>query len=218
MGTEIERSKLPSVANLLLLLGLAALILSFFVPSITAERVARIERRGLAISRNLLLVALQMEPLQLSDQDSVRALITTLRETCANQGLPSSNLPVLAEDLEITEPDRIYLISKHYRFLLGREPQAVVSAPVFVLVPERRPLEVYAWPRDQFAAASSAFYWPEQGWPAYSRNLVARYRGRDPMPKPGAAKPPGGTVAVPGDRRGYRGQGNNERWLALDLF
>ncbi|MHC5065526.1 MAG: hypothetical protein ACYTG5_16300 [Planctomycetota bacterium] len=219
MAVDIERSKWPSTANIFVALGMVALAASFFMPSLAADRIARIEGRAMAAARALRDLALSMEPFDEFLEESQEALLAGFRDACKELGQPPSTWPELDSKPSVvvdapSPPLAVYMNTNHYRFMLCREP---VNELVFQ--EERRALEVYAWPHDELGAARTAFYFPEAGIPAFSRNLVARYRGTERSPDPGAARPRSGgsNRDVRLDREGgYVGAEYDERWLVLE--
>lgn len=220
MAMDIERSKWPSTANIFVAVGIVALVTSFFMPSLAAGRIARIEGRAMAAAKALRELALSMEPFDMFLHESQEALLESFRAACDELGQPKSTWPELvpgsgpkSEAAPDLQPTQIFFSSNHYRFMLSREP-----ANELVFNAERRHLEVYAWPLDQIAAARTAFYFPEAGTPAYSRNLLARYQGTERSPDPGAAMPRAGgnNAETKLDREGgYVGNEYDERWLVL---
>ncbi len=198
----------PNLANVLIVVGLVGLAATFFEPHLSARRVARVESRALEVAQALSSVAVEFQPLDLTSPADRALLLESLRSRCSSLGQPTSDLPELVGD------DRWPTFgNKHYLF-------RVVRAPVPATRPDDwnpdtpQPLEVYAWPRSLLPPGRSAFYFPESGPPAYTRNLAADYNGIDHAPPPGAGQPATGEEPAP-DGGSYRSRDQDERWLLL---
>ena len=198
------RSVLKSwnLANALVVLGLIALGVSAYLPIASAERVARVESRARVVCDALLVAALEEPPIL--PGDDLATLTERVRATCSELGIPESDLPTLDE----SGPFPVYR-TKHYVFRVVDAPRDPVRAGHAA----RRPIEVYGWPDTLLPPGRSAFFVPEAGWSAYSRNLSAKYKGFDPAPLGGVGAPRSrtGSNAPASD---YRAR-NNERWLLL---
>jgi hypothetical protein len=194
-----------NLANLLVVLGLGVLVASFFVPSWTARRVARVEDRARDVAQALLETARRLAPMDLADPEQRQRLTESLREACRERGQPASDLPESIPDQAAPT-----FGNRHYLFRLLREPAPQPAPPDFD--PDaRRPFEVYAWPRTLAPPGRSTFFLPERGRPAYTRNMTVGYRDLDRAPNPGDGQP---REATHEHQLSYRSR-SDERWLFL---
>jgi hypothetical protein len=195
-----------NLGNILVALGLVGLGLSFFAPSWSAERVARVESRAERTSE-LLLDALRAGGAALLADPT--GLLADLRERCLAAGLPGSDLPELEQLGAGQQPvfgNRHYLFRAVPRASPAEDPEAAPG-----------PLEVYGWPRTLLPPGRTTFYFPIDGPPAFTRNLSAGFEGLRRMPAPGAGLPAGSELpqqAGAEPRRPYRSR-SDERWLPL---
>lgn len=203
----IKRSRWPNLMNILLLVTTGVLVANLFVPTWTAERVARVEGRAMAIARVLAEAAQQAGPdFDPAAEDAHALLAGTLDPLLAELGLPDSSTPQVRDPLE--QAAGVLFENKHYFFLLTRD--------------EERGDEVYAWPTAHSNAAHTVFCFPEGEFPVYTRNLTANYagRGRPPGPGDGRRRLPEleeGQEPTPEEElpRQYRGR-YDERWLVFE--
>jgi hypothetical protein len=188
-------------ANLYVAVGLLLLLGSLWVPWLTAQRTARVERRADELAELLLEVA---EPFAPPVEPQLREyLLARLQKLATCRG-------VLVGDLEEVDPPSPgaswTLQNKHYLFSLQPsppEPNLLVgrdTVPAF---------EVVAWPREQIGPGHCAFFHPAGAPRAFTRNLAADYHGLGQAPKPGASH----RLARSSDHpAAYRGA-DDERWL-----
>jgi hypothetical protein len=113
----------PNLTNSLVWLGIVVLGASFYVPYWTAGRVARAEDRALDASKELLALALELEP-DLGDPVQVQAIVDAFGDWAVAENLPEAWLP---ERITIRNPDGptppgVTLRMKHYMLRLSRTP------------------------------------------------------------------------------------------------
>ena len=199
----------PNLANILFVVGLLVLVLTFLVPSWSARRVARVETRALVVARALLEAALVRHEVDLADQSLADQLAGPLRAACLALEQPDSDLPAPVPHAGTDLPGPLFG-NRHYLFLLTREPQP--SRPPAGFDPKaRRPLEVYAWPRTLLPPGRSTFFVPEVGRAAFTRNLSISYKGLDKIPAPGIGRP---REPARQNARSYRAR-DDERWIFM---
>lgn len=205
------KPRLPNVTNALVWTGVGLLVISLVVPGETAARAAKVETRAEEAARALLETAIASEPLDLSSPDAAPLLVEAFRATIErNYGHPDSYRPDPRErPAALANVECAVFESKHYCLMLTRRPTAAEAT-------DRRPFEVYAWPRTLRPPGHTAFYVPEVGAPAFTRNKMHQYvgweedrRGKRLLPRPGAGRPR--QEARDG---AYRGN-DDERWLLL---
>jgi hypothetical protein len=76
------------------------------------------------------------------------------------------------------------------------------------------PFEVHAWPAGNLGAGYTAFYVPERGIAAYTRNKSAKYQGTRRAPRAGDGQPRASGAKKNESDRSYR-SANDERWIPL---
>ncbi|MCA8944213.1 MAG: hypothetical protein KDB80_16730 [Planctomycetes bacterium] len=206
--------RIPNLTNSLVWVGVGLVALSLIVPARSAERTARVETRAEEAARTLLAVAQEMEPIDLDDLDAARRLESRFRAACAEwHGHPESYLPHLHEcPSELSDVSCMMFESKHYCLMLTRSPIPIDSG----VQPDRYPFEVYAWPLSLSPPGHTAFFVPEIGDPAFSRNKMRQYvgwkedrRGHRALPRPGCGIPRNEV-----EEGAYRGR-DDERWILL---
>ena len=202
---------MPNVANTLMLVGFAVLGVMLFFPSYLAERVARIESRAVDTARILHDLALEESPIDLHDQDRMQSFGTEFRRRCEEFGLPTSYLPEPSEVALSWLDEAFCFETRRYMYMVTRQPPPARELPGYD--PQaRRPLEIYAWPRTLRPPGRSAFFLPESGPTAFSRNLSADYEGWENPPRPGRGQP----REDPGETRRWHYRGlDDERWILL---
>jgi hypothetical protein len=213
----MARSRTLNVGNLLVVVLLAALAASLWVPHATARRVARIEGHAAHLARMLLQTARDAMPLDLSSAAAADALVEELRRRCLAAGHPPTTLPsrTAAPRADDGAPlPALCLQAKHYLLLLAETPPDAAAAAASKV----RLLETYAWPRLD-GAGHSAFFFAEEAsedsdalrtLALFSRNLDQGYAGLERAPQPGSARPR--DVFRAGDYRGL----DDQRWLPLE--
>ncbi|MBZ0150560.1 MAG: hypothetical protein K8J09_03440 [Planctomycetes bacterium] len=185
------------------LLGVGALVVSMWVPWWSADRTARIERRADEIAEVLLRVAEQcLEPITEADLATLFAQLSW-QAACAGS---------FVADLELIEPppDGVVMLlrNKHYAFQLAPSPLGANLIAGRDTVPA---YEVTAWPLSGAGPGHTAYFHPEDGPRAYTRNLGAGFAGlgKD-RPLPGAChRPRGSTIQT---RYHYRAT-DDKRWI-----
>lgn len=193
--------KLPrswNTANVLVVLGVLLLGVTFWVPYATASRVARIEGWAEGIARALLTAASDRSDLVLDAPAAADAV---------RQSLPSNYAHRLHTMPPLSDPPGMRFRGKHYLYLVTRTPLPSGEAD------PGQPLEVYAWPRSYLAAGRTTFFVPEDAPAAYSHNLAARYRDDEVVPAAGAGRPEHADDDLTSPWRGRDG----ERWLPLPV-
>lgn len=186
-----------NTGNLLALLGLVALLLTFVWPYVTARRVARVESWAENIAGALLTASAEADSLDLADAGSTDRLLNALGTSEGERLQPHSpDDPAAAAGA--------YFEGKHYayavlRLPLTREPGAA------------SPIEVYAWPLSNLGPGRTAFFFSQDLPPAYTHNLHTRYNGWDRVPTPGSGR----AYNVEDQGAGaYRAQ-DGERWIEI---
>ncbi|MEM7199303.1 MAG: hypothetical protein AAF628_03495 [Planctomycetota bacterium] len=191
-----------NLGNLIVVLGVVGLVVTLWVPYITAGRVARIERNAEDHARALLAATLDAaegawDPQAtgaVGDLASRVPQVAAVPPDAGRTGLPAG----------------LYFESKHYLysvFTRGPDDQIgddTAAPPAF---------EVFAWPRSYLGPGRSAFYFPAGGRPAYTRNLKSAYQGFGAPPQPGEGRPREDGLSEPD--YGYHDR-LDERWLWLE--
>lgn len=205
MGGSL-RARMFHGANLVTAGAIALLGFVLTLPSLSAGRSSRIERRGTALADCILEAASAMQPVDLADPFTREVILARAHALARSRG-------VLASDLEGAEPasgagTSAWFANKHYWFRVDATPlDARQPKPADWHLPA---LELHGWPRDLASAAHAACYVSEVAEPAFTRNLQAGYLDLARAPAPGA-----------GMRRNdannqrpeaYRGA-DDERWL-----
>ena len=170
-----------NLGNLLVWVGTAGLLLSFWWPYVLADRVARIEGWGENIGRKLLAAALEVEAagrLDLDDPTTDAALDAVLGETPEAERIEPVPPPAGAP------PGVLWFRGKHYAYLVGRTPADGAGRP-----PASRPIEVCVWPLRRTGPGRDAFVFTSDGLAAFTRNQRARYDGFARPPQPGWCRP-----------------------------
>lgn len=203
-----SRTRNFNLANWLFGGILALLAVSFWVPTATARRTARLEERADQVADVLLRAAVAQQPLHLDqahDRDTLHA--RALRAAVA-AGVMVDDLELLPADA--AAPARVCWASKHYLFQLAATP--VTGRETGIAGALWPALEVIAWPREKPGPAHSVFCRSELAEPAFSRNLQRDYRSLDELtrPLPGAARRR--TDAMLDNPWAYRGE-DDERWI-----
>lgn len=184
------------------LAGLALLGTSLWVPWATAARTARIERRADDIAMLLLEAAVPF----VDDLDATSAKVVFARflRLAIRDGLIVSDL----EPADTLPGTLLVLRNKHYAFHLAAAPLPDGTVVERGAVPPR---EVMAWPIDENGPGHCAFFHPDDGPRAFTRNLTAKHSGLgDRRPRPGAAYPASQHFA---DVTTFYRSGDDERWI-----
>lgn len=189
-----------NLGNVLVLLGIAGLVTTFFVPSWSASRVARVEQRAQETAEVLHEIAASIGTADPTAE--LPAIADRLRARCSEIGQPDSDLPELEPDAGPTAT----FGNRHYLFRIVRRPPPPGAEPEAA---EEQPLEVYAWPRTTLPPGKTVFYFPVEGRAAFTRNLSAGYAGLSRAPPPGAGVP-----RDEPDEDSYRSR-DDERWILL---
>jgi hypothetical protein len=200
--TEWRRSWFGNPAAWYTAIGFGLLFLTVYVPWLTAERTARVERRAERIAALLAEVVADIDR-QLEADDVPIAL--------ARLYLAAERTGEFTADLERVEPPLpgtlLTLRNKHYAFHLAASPPPAQYPIGRDTIPA---YEVLAWPLTRHGPGHAAFFVPDNAPRAYTRNLGASFAGMDQPP------PPGSCHAVPGLGReaqaSYR-SANDERWI-----
>ncbi len=186
-----------------LLLGIALLGVSAYVPFATAARTARLELRADQVATTLLEATLD-RPLGIGPSD-VPNVLARFHALARRDG-------VHVADLEVVEPPLagtlLTLRSNHYAFHLAVSAPEIPSAHRDA----RDAYEVVAWPLAAIGPAHSAFFLPDDSLRSYSRNLYRGYHGfDDARPLPGRHhRRRSALFDLP---KAYRSR-DDERWLA----
>ena len=197
-----RQSRFANPATWYLIAGFALLVISLWVPWATAERTARIERRADDIAA-LLIEAANAFPDDLDAADARVVFARFLRLAARDR--------IIVSDLEPIEPPLpgtlLLLQNKHYAFHLAVSPppQDEVVGPDTMSA-----REVMAWPLTATGPAHCAFFHPDDGPRAFTRNLNAGYADLgDKRPLPGRSHP------VPRVREiaSYYRSADDERWI-----
>ncbi|MCA8975933.1 MAG: hypothetical protein KDC98_14520, partial [Planctomycetes bacterium] len=203
---EARCSGLRNPSTWYLGLGLGLLVLSLWVPYLTASRTTRHEARAHSIAQALLeAIPNHGDRLEPVDFEIVLARFFAL----------ASRDDVFVNDLEIVTPPLpntvMTLRNKHYLFHLAESPPDPRESPSRDALPA---YEVMAWPRRTIGPAHSVFFVPENAMPSYTRNLAQGYAGAgDDRPAPGCAQR---RQALYEWTTSYYGV-DDERWIALPL-
>ena len=188
-----------------LLVGIGLIVLSLWVPWLSAARTARVELRADRIAELLLRAAGGMPFPPLDDVEHVLARFFALA---------SADGTFLA-DLERIEPPPagvlLALTNKHYAFQLAESPPDPVSIVGRDTVPA---LEVLAWPLTTTGPAHSAYLHAENAPRAYTRNLGGSLVGLDShRPAPGVGQRR--ATMVPFDTSESYRSVTDERWIVF---
>ena len=198
------RNRNFNLGNLLVLLSVVGLGVSFWVPYGTAERTARVEGRAGDIAKVILATASAMQPIDLQDPFTRAVLQARVVKACDAWGLPASNFLQGDQPIEPFDWPSLVFRGRHYCFQVTVTP---ADRSAGAAVP---PVEVYAWPNNPVGPGHTVFFFPETGEPAFSRNLVANYAAFTRAPRPGAGRHrPLNRESRPEAYRGY----DEERWL-----
>lgn len=193
-------------ANLLTGAAVALLAVVLALPSLSAERSSRIERRGALLAQCLLEAASSMQPLDLADPGERQLILARTHALARSRA-------VLTSDLELADPPNgsksaAWFANKHYWFRLDELPLDGRQPPPAQW--HLAALELLGWPRDLTSAAHAACYLSEVAEPAFTRNLQAGYLDLDRAPPPGAGmRRNDANNQRPGS---YRGS-DDEHWL-----
>lgn len=196
--------------NVLVLVGIAALVLGLRLPYAMAKRVARVESRAARLGELLLSIARERPTLDLGDSEAFKELAETFARRWLQRGVPRSTAP---RPLRVHEHGFIFE-GKHYLFLLTRTPREVAGAAPG----DPLPFEVYAWPRSATSPGEEVFFFPGDAsadvpGAARTRNLHRGYTGLEHAPFPGAGRPRT-TLYRKRGHDWYRGR-DDERWILL---
>jgi hypothetical protein len=187
-----------NLGNVLVGLGLLGLGVTLSMPGWSADRVARIESRAEQACRILAALTAAQTP---DDAGDPAALLDAFRARCKEAGQPESDLP------ELVSEEPLVFGSRHYLFRISLRELPDAPPPVGATP------EVFGWPRTLLPPGRSAFCFPLDGPPVFTRNLSAGYEGLDRGPRAGAALARGATTPQT-DGEPYRAT-NDERWLFL---
>lgn len=190
-------------ANWYLLVGMALIALSLWVPWLAAARSARVEQRAERIAGLLLQAASNMPLPPLDDPEHVCSRFWAL---ALADGVFVSDL----ERIDPAPPDVLLAFTnKHYAFQLAASPPDPLAIVGKDTVPA---LEVLAWPLSITGPAHSAYLHAENAPRAYTRNLNGSLVGltdRRPLPGVGQRR----AAANPFDTgESYRSV-TDERWI-----
>ena len=205
MGSR-SRKRNFNPGNLIVLLAVGALGLSFWVPYGTADRTARVEERAGEIAALLLEAASDCQPLDLGSREVYSLLQARTAKAAHSRGIPGSSFvdPELPEE-ELDWGSFLYR-GKHYCFQVTLTPEKRLAGDLVA------PVEVYAWPATEVGPGHTVFFFSETEYPAFSRNLSSGFAGTTNAPRPGLGLP------HPDDPRDnpdwYRGT-DDERWIRL---
>lgn len=193
--------------NLLVLLAVGALGLSFWIPYGTANRTARVEERAGEIAALLLEAASACQPLDLTDPGQYALIEARTLKAAHARGIPSSSFVDTELPIETLGWGSFLFRGKHYCFQVTLTPSEQLRGDT---VP---PVEVYAWPTTTVGPGHTVFFFSETDQPAFSRNLARGYAGTETAPRPGFGQP------RQDDPRGspdwYRGT-DDERWIRFE--
>ena len=190
-------------------MGLLVLLASFWLPTWSGRRAARVEDRAFVVTVELLRAALGHEPVDLRDRAQLQPVLDDLRRRCQELGQPVTDLPDWADDLDSDLP---IIGNRHYLYRLARRPEPLRKPPNWD-PRARRPLEAYGWPRTLLPPGTSVFFAPETGRVASTRNLGARYNGTVNIPPAGCGRRRSERESND-DSPGYRSV-TDERWLLV---
>ena len=200
---------------LLILIGLIGLGVSFALPYLTSQRVARVERRAFRIAQLLMETAKEhVAPLEFTDPLGRETIQAELRRKILAEGIPASSIPT---GFDSSASSGYYFRERHYYYLLTHTPADRKKSLGFE---DRRTqaIEVYAWPQSNLSGGREVFFLPSDTGAvlkgravqaARTRNLLRRYLGTNPMPTPGAGRPREERQL---DLKWYRGH-DDERWI-----
>jgi hypothetical protein len=206
------RSRTPNLANVLLLLGLAAVGAASWVPAWTAARIARIETRAATNLGVILDEASARKPASFADPAWQDEIARAVADACRALGHPDAYVPELQPTPSEWGHEALCFADKHYLFMVVATPPPMPRPPDFDPAAPS-PLEAYAWPSSPTGPCRSAFVALPNRTAAFCRNLTQSYSGLLRAPRPGAGQPVE-TVADPPAAADYRGR-DGERWRAL---
>jgi hypothetical protein len=199
---EWRQSWYANPAGWYTLLGLGLLLATLYVPWLTAERTARVERRAERLGAKLLDAVVEFD--QCLEASSLPTLL-------ARWAMLNARDAEFTDDLEVVTTGRpgvlLTALNKHYAFQLAESP----PPPQFQAGRDSVPAyEVVVWPRDQDGPGHAAYFLPSNAARAYTRNLSALYGGLDRAPLPGSCH----SVPYIGrhEHWHYR-SANDERWI-----
>lgn len=175
--TVWRRSQWADPARWYVLIGVAMLVASIWVPFLTAQRTARTEQRADAIAAALLAVVDEhVEPI-----DAAAGPVVFAR--CLRLALCEGAYVGDLEQVEAPPDVLLCLQNKHYLFHLAISPPDQAAVVGHGTVPS---YEVMAWPRERLGPAHTAFFYPDDALRVYSRNLAANHFGLGRQrPRPG---------------------------------
>ena len=196
-----------NLANWLVGLGLLALVISFAIPYILAERTARLEQRAEEVAAVVLDAAVDLQPLDLTDPFDRALLEAWIVARLEVLGIKEDSF-TLAPPLVLD--DVLVFRGKHYEYLVTPGPQPMDDSERVAHNRGERilPFEVYAYPARSVSPAQTAFFFSEIDSSAFTRNLQNNYKGDGRRPRRGNGVP----RVDPGIQGFYRGR-DDERWL-----
>ncbi|MHC4513753.1 MAG: hypothetical protein ACYS5W_08640 [Planctomycetota bacterium] len=212
-----------NIGNVLVVVGVVALGLSFWLPRATAARMHRVEEQAELYARRLCEEAQAMPRLDFENPQAQGKLL---------ERIGGDRLKL--EDTPGQLSGKAFLFSsKHYYFMVTRTPQdqhgaetppAVVPdlepAPGigwrwpwrFAETEKPLPFEVYAWPATLIGPGVAVFFHPSDAEPAFCRNLDHTYHGLRRHPLPGKGRKQFEGRIRRGMLKWYRGF-DDARWL-----
>ncbi len=200
---EWRRSRFGNPSTWYLILGVAMIGVTLWLPWLAATRTVRIEGRAARIAELLLAAATPLSwPLDADDIEHMHGRMVALLNA---DGVFVGDLEPLPE----LPAGVLYLgQNKHYAFQLAVSPPDSRTKAG----PDTRPaLEVLAWPLENSGPGHCAWFVAENAPRAYTRNLAADYHGlQQHRPRPGSAQRVPGTGA--GVVSAYRAA-QDERWI-----
>ncbi len=209
--------------NVLVLVGVAALGLSFWLPHLTAARMFEKEQRAESLARRLCEAARSTPDLDLASPQAQREILARIGGRRLQPLEPPGPLRGKA----------LLFGTKHYYLMLTRTPpetKADNTPPVtiphqepapeaawrwpwrFAASTTQLPFEVYAWPATLIGPGIAVFFHPSDAPPAFCRNLDHTYHGLAKYPLPGKARKQNEGRQRRGMLKWYRGF-DDARWL-----
>ncbi|MCU0864676.1 MAG: hypothetical protein MUC36_12840 [Planctomycetes bacterium] len=200
--SEWRQSWYANPASWYTLLGLGLLFTTLYVPWLTAERTARVERRAEHLGSQLLRTVEELK-LQL-DAESVPLVMARWLMLAERDGEFHADL----ETIDSGVPGALLTArNKHYMFQLAESPPPAQ----FHAGPDGMPAyEVVVWPRDGNGPGHAAYFLPSNAPRAYSRNLSADYLGFERAPAPGSCH---STPNIGRQEQWHYRSVNDERWI-----